>query len=153
LENKDTYNIYDFEIIDIVSERIVFLNTPKKIKENLIEYTESEILHDIKINKKSKSIVVLMGLIVNVKETKESIAEIHYSFHYNLKEIENYNKEKIEKINKNLALNLLAISFSTFRGLCFSEFKNSTYNNVMPLVIINPSVLLKMHEEGNEIKK
>lgn len=150
MENKEHYNIYDFDITDIVSEKILFLNSVKKIKENLIEHTHSEILHDIKVNKKEKSIIVFIGLIVKKKDSEDNFIEIHYSFHYKLKNQENYNQKKFEKINRELAFNFFGISFSTFRGLCFSEFKNSTYNNVMPLNIINPALLLKGFESKEE---
>lgn len=152
--DKKVYNIFDFEISDIVCEQTLFKNTLNKIKKDLTSNTDANILCDIKVDKRNKSLIILLGIIISTKEDKINIIEIHYSFYFRLKKAENYDEKLIDKIDINLGRSLLGVSYSTFRGLCFKEFKNSQYSDISPLPIINPAILYDMMLKGeNKTKK
>lgn len=149
---KKVYNIFEFEITNIVCEKILFKNSSQKIKNDLNKTTDANIICDIKVDQRAKSQIVLLGIELNEKESKDKIIEIHYSFHFNLKENKNYDKALINKIDDKLGANLLAVSYSTFRGICFKEFKNSIYSSISPLPIIDTSILYKTMNKGKEEK-
>lgn len=152
MEKEIYYNIFNFELEGIIPLIQNFNATKPEIKENLSQFTTTDIMHDAKVDHKNRTLVILFGIRIVENETQKKLIDFHYGFHFKLKPQIKYEKEKLEKVNTELLINLIAVSYSTFRGVFAVASNGSPYDNIMPLPIIDPKKLVNIPKEETQEK-
>lgn len=141
-KSKEASIDFTFKLKNIESLSFSYANLSKKYRKKIGDIVQINVSYVFEtLHKKEEAILILKVSIVN-KETSREICLAETKFIFGIRNMERLINGN-SFISKQIPLTLVSISYSTFRGQIFEKLKGTPLENIPPIPVIDPNLLLE----------